>query len=563
MINHFFLIVKRLTKKREKYKKTLRKLYCANKKMIYTKNMSKKININGNENVFFNNNVDFCVGTGRMGLALHKEYYAQLKLVQDAIGFKFIRGHGLFHDDMAIYQEYIDRTGLKEPNEFKNYGEYREYLEKNGKKSTEYNFTYLDRVIDDYISLNIRPFIELGFMPKKLASGENTIFYWKGNTTPPSDYSKWTELVKATLSHLLERYGEEVLTWPVEVWNEPNLPGFWKDADMPEYFKLYTETSKAVKEVNENFKVGGPAICGGADEKWMKGFLDYCKETHPPLDFISRHHYTTEFPDYMGHYGYAKLTKFDDTIQTLKDCRKIINSYDEFKNLPFHITEFNTSYIPNCPLHDTNQNAAYIAGTLAEIGDYVTSYSYWTFGDVFEENGVPFTPFHGGFGMLANGGIEKPTFWTFKFFKELTKDFEKCVYKAKDFVIVKTKKGTYKGVAWNLTSETKKECLDFEIELPLEKGRYCVYTKSVCEDCCNPLKVWHDMGEPANPSLVQIEMIKDSAKPFVQTEVLENKKECCKFNVKVGKHGVTYFTIEKAPLTCDNAYDYERIAKGF
>mgnify|MGYP003440182523 CR=1 FL=1 len=75
--------------------------------------MSKKININGNENVFFNNNVDFCVGTGRMGLALHKEYYAQLKLVQDAIGFKFIRGHGLFHDDMAIYQEYIDRTGLR------------------------------------------------------------------------------------------------------------------------------------------------------------------------------------------------------------------------------------------------------------------------------------------------------------------------------------------------------------------------------------------------------------------------------------------------------------------
>jgi hypothetical protein len=135
MINHFFLIVKRLTKKREKYKKTLRKLYCTNFKMIYTKNMSKKININGNENVFFNNNVDFCVGTGRMGLALHKEYYAQLKLVQDAIGFKFIRGHGLFHDDMAIYQEYIDRTGLKEPNEFKNYGEYREYLEKNGKKS--------------------------------------------------------------------------------------------------------------------------------------------------------------------------------------------------------------------------------------------------------------------------------------------------------------------------------------------------------------------------------------------------------------------------------------------
>lgn len=560
MINLKWGFVKRLTIKIKKYKKSLRKLYCTNFKMIYTELMSKKIEINGNEKVFFNNNVDFCVGTGRMGLALHKEYYGQLKLVQDEIGFKFIRGHGLFCDDMAIYQEFIDKSEIKDIPEFDSYDEYLAFIKENGKTIVEYNFTYLDRVIDDYLSLNIRPFIELGFMPKKIASGKQCVFYWKGNVTPPKDYKLWTNLVKATLSHLLERYGEEVLTWPVEVWNEPNLTSFWKDADMPEYFKLYTETSKAVKEVNENFKVGGPAICGGADEKWMKGFLDFCSQTHPPLDFITRHHYTTEFPEDVGHYGYAKLTKFDETIQTLVDCRKIINSYDEFKDLPFHITEFNTSYIPNCPLHDTNQNAAYIAGTLAEIGDLVTSYSYWTFGDVFEERGVPFTPFHGGFGLLANGGIEKPTFWTFKFFKYLKEKESECVYKDKNLVIVKTCDGEYKGVAWNLTSETKKDKLDFEIKLPLEKGRYCVYTKSVCEDTCNPLKVWHDMGEPANPSLEQIQLIKDAAKPFVKTQVLENKD---KFDLTVGKHGVVYFSVEKSALTCDNGYDYERVAKGF
>ena len=67
---------------------------------------------------------------------------------------------------------------------------------------------------DAYIKLNIRPFLELGFMPYKLASGDNTIFYWKGNTTPPSDYKKWCDLVQATLRHLLDRYGDEVLSWP-------------------------------------------------------------------------------------------------------------------------------------------------------------------------------------------------------------------------------------------------------------------------------------------------------------------------------------------------------------
>ena len=507
------------------------------------------------ERIPFNNNVDFCVGTGRMGLALTKEYYDQLKIVQENIGFKFIRGHGLFCDDVGIYQEYYDKTGLKDMKEFPDYKSYQDYVEKNAKKTTEYNWTYFDRIVDSYLELNIRPFLELGFMPKKIASGEQTIFYWKGNTTPPADYEKWEKLIQATLKHLIERYGEkEVLTWPIEVWNEPNLPGFWKDADIEEYFKLYERSCDAVKKVNPNFKVGGPAICGGADEKWMKGFLEHCHKNKLRLDFISRHHYCTEFPDYTGHYGYAKLMELDETLKTLRDCRKIIESYDEYKNLPFYITEFNTSYIPNCPLHDTNLNAAYIARTLSEIGDYVTSYSYWTFGDVFEECGIPFTTFYGGFGLLANGCIPKPTYWTFKFFKDI-KDAEDCVYRDKNCVIVKKSDGTYKGILWNITHETKEEKIEICVDLPLEKGRYCLLQKIVDEETCNPLKIWHDMGEPANLKKEQVELLKISANPLVKTESFENAKT---INLSVEKNGVVYFELKKAPLTSDNAYDYDR-----
>lgn len=519
--------------------------------------MKYQIKLSGKEKVKFNNNVDFCVGTGRMGLALTKEYFDQLKAVQKDIGFKFIRGHGLFCDDMGIYQEFKDRDGLaKKFEDFPNYKEYAEYVDKNAKRITEYNFTYLDRVVDSYLELNIRPFLELGFMPKKLASGDNTIFYWKGNTTPPKDYKKWTDLVQATLRHLIARYGEEdVLTWPIEVWNEPNLPGFWKDADMEEYFKLYELTAKAIKKVNKAFKVGGPAICGGADKKWMVGFLDFLTKKKPPIDFISRHHYTTEFPDYKGHYGYAKLMPLDETLQTLRDCRKIINKYPDYKNLPFYITEFNTSYIPNCPLHDTNLNAAYISRTLAEIGDYATGYSYWTFGDVFEENGIPFTPFHGGFGLLANGGIPKPTFWTFKFFKDLKQDEEKCLYRDKNIVIVKTGSDSYKGIAWNLSLETKENQLAIELSLPaFGDKRVTLLTKTVDEECCNPLKVWHDLGEPANLKQEQIELLKEAAHPAVATALIDGNSP--KFTLNVKRNGVIYFEVLPAPLTSDNSYDY-------
>ena len=225
---------------------------------------TKRIFLNPESRAEFHNQVDFCVGTGRMGLALHKEYQDQLKLVQDAIGFQHIRGHGLFCDDMAIYQ--VAEDG-----------------------SAEYNFTYVDRVMDSYRAVGLKPFLELGFMPEKMASGTQTVFYWKGNTTPPEDYEKWNHMVQALLRHFCERYGEaEVLTWPIEVWNEPNLPGFWEHADMQEYFKLFHNTFNAIKEVNPKFRVGGPAVCGGSDEIWIKGFMQYCHDNRIPVDFVTR-----------------------------------------------------------------------------------------------------------------------------------------------------------------------------------------------------------------------------------------------------------------------------------
>jgi len=97
--------------------------------------MEYTIKLKGNEKLKFNNNVDFCVGTGRMGLALTKEYLDQLQLVQKDIGFKFIRGHGLFCDDMGIFQIHYDRSNLKKDvKDFPSYKEYSDYVHENASR---------------------------------------------------------------------------------------------------------------------------------------------------------------------------------------------------------------------------------------------------------------------------------------------------------------------------------------------------------------------------------------------------------------------------------------------
>lgn len=496
--------------------------------------IEKSITMDLNAEVPFYNHVDFCVGTGRMGLALQKEYFEQLKLVQEEIGFKHIRGHGLFTDDMAIFHETSE-------------GE------------VEYNFTYLDRVMDSYRELKITPFLELGFMPGKMASGDQTVFYWKGNVTPPKEYEKWTNMVVALLQHLIDRYGEkEVLTWPIEVWNEPNLPGFWKDADMQEYFKLFHKTFSAIKSFRPEFTVGGPAVCGGSDEIWISAFMEYCHENKLAIDFVTRHHYTTELPENQGHYGYADLMEAEDGFANLKTTREIIDRYPEYKGIPIHITEYNTSYIPNCPLHDTNQNAAYIARQLSRLGEGNESYSYWTFGDVFEEQGVPFTPFHGGFGLVANGCIPKPTFWSFVFFKKLKEQEGVCIFKDDNGVIMRYKDGSIKGIFWNDTKVRQGKDFRLQLKWPKEsKGSLLI--RRVDEEHCNPLKLWHDLGEPANPSKEVNKLLREAAYPFTTSQRLEERNGQVVSEHTILENGVLYLEYRPGRIVSDNGYSYDRV----
>lgn len=477
----------------------------------------------------FNNHAAFCVGTGRMGLALQKEYHDQLAMAQELCHFEHIRGHGLFCDDMAIYQSYTDAEG---------------------NAHVSYNFTYLDRVMDDYRALGLKPFLELGFMPEKLASGTQTIFYWKGNTTPPKDYQRWADLIRTTLRHLAERYGEdEVSTWPCEVWNEPNLPGFWEHADEAAYHQLYKTSALAVKEALPRMRVGGPAICGGATSlDWIRNFLTFCRDEKLPVDFLTRHAYMGESPQPKGRYLYHTMRTVDSILEEMQATRNIIDSFPEYAGMELHITEFNTSYHPFCPIHDTNYNAALIAGLLSRMGDVCASYSYWTFGDVFEEQGVPSRPFHGGFGMIANQCIPKPTLWTFHFFNNLKGE---CVHRDEHSLILRKEDGTYEGVAWNIC-QVDREDAELMLLLPLN-GKCVLTTETVDETTCNPLKAWHDMGEPASLTDSQLHFLRQAGTPLCQTVRIEDGQ----VKLTLRENAVVRFNVKPVAPCDDHGYEYD------
>jgi xylan 1,4-beta-xylosidase len=335
-----------------------------------------------------------CVGAGRVAEGLRAGWRQQLEECHREIGFKYIRMHGLLQDELGVYSE-------------------------NSKGEPQYNWQYIDDVYDYLLSIGMKPFVELGFMPNKLASGNGKIFWWNANVTPPNNYAKWDALITALVNHWTERYGEnEVKTWRFEIWNEPNYPGFWhppagttpRDA----YFELYEHTARAVKSVSTNYAVGGPA---GAGPVWTAELIDFCQRTNAAIDFISYHAYGLGGgPSGLDEFGNNKLY-LSPNIHSVADTANsqlAIIKKSARPNLPVHITEWSASYSPRDPVHDSYFSAPFLLEQLRRT-EAMSSMSYWTFTDIFEENGPAPRPFHGGFGLINFQDIRKPAFWAYKF----------------------------------------------------------------------------------------------------------------------------------------------------
>jgi len=460
-----------------------------------------------------------CVGSERVSTMLREEYWERFDQARAAIGFEYIRCHGLLCDELGVFR--VD--------------------EWEGKKRVFLNFTYLDRIFDTMLEHEVRPFVELGFMPAALASGSQTIFWWKGNVTPPSDYGLWSELLVGLFSHWIARYGaEEVRRWPVEVWNEPNLEGFWQGASKENYFRLYESSVRAVKSVDPAIRVGGPATCGLPDD-WVEDFLGFVRERGLPLDFFSRHLYAGQSPRARTpELFYQGLFEPTRPIEELRSVRKRIDAAG-FPGLELHITEFNTSYNPLCPVHDTPLNAAYLARLLSESGDIVETLSYWTFCDLFEELDVPRSLFYGGFGLLAAHGIPKPTFHLFAFFAALGSEI---VHRGPNCVATRRADGSLALVAWNPVLEKGERApLEIELALPWKGGRALARRSRVHEGAGNPWGLWRAMGRPRFPDAATVEFLRQAAAPRLEVGALEDSGGALKLRLSLERNEVTLVEI--------------------
>ena len=334
---------------------------------------------------------DLSIGADYIGTTGRAENLAQLKTAVDELGFRYVRFHDVFHD--------VHGT-----------------VKKDGDKLV-FDFSGIDKLYDGLLARGIKPFVELGFTPGAMKTSNLTIFHWKGNTSHPQP-GPWMELVDAFVRHLIQRYGiEEVRQWPFEVWNEPNLEGFWERADQLAYFELYANTARTIKKIDPRLKVGGPSTAGAA---WVPELLAYAKAHGVPVDFVTTHTYgVTE--GYLDEYGKSDRILATDPNSIIGDVRRNRQEIEAsaFPGIPLYITEWSTSYNPRDKVHDSYISAPWILTKLRGTRGYAQAMSYWTYSDLFEEPGPPDRAFHGGFGLMTRDGVRKPSWFAYKYLNAL------------------------------------------------------------------------------------------------------------------------------------------------
>ena len=292
-----------------------------------------------------------------------------------------------------------------------------------------YDWTIVDRIFDTYLARGVRPYVELGFMPKALSTKPEPYQHeWRpgsgelytGWAYPPTDYAKWGELVYQLTKHAIAKYGlAEVQGWYWETWNEPNI-GYWKGT-REEFFKLHDVTLAAVRRALPGAHTVGPHMAG-SDAKWLGAYFDHVFRTVSVAGGA-----TPQKPDFISFHPKGSPTSVDGHIrmglatqlQVVDRLFGTIASYPEAKTLPIILGESDPEGCAACQgaalaYRNGTMYSSYTAASIARIQDLAIKHGLQLDGALtwaFEFEDQPYFP---GFRVLASNGIDHPVLNVFR-----------------------------------------------------------------------------------------------------------------------------------------------------
>ena len=485
---------------------------------------------------------------------LYKPIQEQVRFCQEKIGFEFIRFHGIFDEDMMVYQE--DAAG-----------------------NPIYNYTYLDMVYDFILSVGFKPYVEFSYYPKALAAdqraelGHGSYLYGM-----PNSMEKWCALVRATTIHWIERYGlKEVRKWMFRTGEGHNI--YYRRMDMEDFLLLYSETMQAVKSVDPQLQFGGLNLDIGMfqlnSQYGNDSFMKYCIRHDCLPDFHSfqcfHNDYDTDYQSMLhavASHGTEPATLSADEnylANHMRMLRRQIRKLDD-RSRPIFLDTWNSTIWQRDLRSDTCFKSAFIFKNMLENIDNLSGFGYWNLSDMFEEVHASSRTFHGGYGLMTYNGIPKASFYAFALLRRLGNCF---VQRGDGYFVTCSAYGDVQIALYNYCHYDtlgrqhifvegnaanpyemfqNAHSRQFDIDLKLPDGEYTLekYVIARRGNWGSPYDLWVSMGSPNLITPEQAEYLKCRARPqYIIRKVIA--KDGLLLNEILDPHDVCVIVIKPIP----------------
>ena len=291
-----------------------------------------------------------------------------------------------------------------------------------------YSWDLTDGIMDTITGAGAFPLVELGFMPEALSihptpyRNSSTSTLDGGCFYPPTDYTKWADLISAWAMHADERYPNVAASWLWELWNEPDF-NYW-EGTFDEYAKLYDYTESALHAVLPTAALGGPAVAGPGGS-FLPQFLKHCAtginavtgNIGTRLDLVTFH-----AKGGVGVVGDHIEMDLGTQLRLHRAGFNAVAAVPQFSQTPIYVTEADPDGCAACPVSSTPADAyryspAYGAYEIAmmkhsleleaQVGVKLGGLLTWAFT-------FPGTPYFAGYRTLATNGINLPVMSAFK-----------------------------------------------------------------------------------------------------------------------------------------------------
>lgn len=313
-----------------------------------------------------------------------------------------------------------------------------------GRKRGEFNFSFLDEILDFCVDHHFKLFFDLTPRMDRALASENREIYGSESQVEFASEEEWLGALDALLSHLRGRYHDsQVDKWVFELTFSLNDRPYYQTDDF-DPLRVWQKSFQRIRAAAPGVRIAGPRLISDEDsastEAAIKRYITggFCPDIFTSIYFPYKK---------AANLYQAKYEKDSTRFRMEREIREIRLALERWGFSGEHwITEWGISLANRNYLQDSCHRGAAILETMQRFLPQVDSISVFYASDLLNAFSDSDTVLSGSGGLLSRNGIRKPAYYGYRFLHYLG---SRLVAKNGHCMVTAENSGDIRAICWN------------------------------------------------------------------------------------------------------------------